>query len=228
MTEPTIETNDDKNTSLSETLQSFIQSLDGKDTTLADVQEKLGNKSFCMLLLVLAFPAALPLPAPGYATPFGLLLMTLGWQMLKGNETPWLPERIAKRTIKYSLLEFCIKNGNILFRIVEKLIRPRLTGISRSKNIKRLIGAIIILLSALMALPIPLTNTAPSFVIFILAAGLLEEDGLVLLGGLLLTPIAMAIAIAALYFAATEGMDAVEHHVKPFIKSLLGMNSSGT
>lgn len=228
MTAPVTENDNEKHSSLSDTLQNFIHSLDGKDTTLADVQEKLGNKGFCMLLLVLSFPAALPLPAPGYATPFGLLLITLGWQMLKGNEAPWLPENIAKRTIKYSLLEFCIKNGNILFRIVEKIIRPRLTGISRASGTKRLIGGVIILLAALMALPIPLTNTAPSFVIFMLAAGLLEEDGLVLLGGLLLTPIAMAIAIAALYYAWTYGMDAVEGQLKPIIKSLLGMNSSGT
>ena len=40
-----------------------------------------------------------------------------------------------------------------------------------------LIGFIVLLMSISMSMPIPLTNTAPSFVIFVLAAGILEEDG---------------------------------------------------
>ena len=86
-----------------------------------------------------------------------------------------------------------------------------------------LIGFIVLLMSISMSMPIPLTNTAPSFVIFVLAAGILEEDGLVLLGGLLLAPVAAGIAGLAVYFAWTHGLDAVEAHAKPMIKGWLGM-----
>jgi len=56
------------------------------------------------------------------------------------------------------------------------------------------------------------------------AAGILEEDGLVLLGGLLLAPIAAGIAGVAVYFAWTHGLDAVEEHAKPLIKGWLGLS----
>ena len=81
----------------------------------------------------------------------------------------------------------------------------------------------IMLLAAMMSLPIPLTNTAPSFVIFMLAAGILEEDGLFLLLGLLLAPVAAAIAGAAIYYALTYGPEAVETTLKPAIKQMLGL-----
>jgi len=54
-----------------------------------------------------------------------------------------------------------------------------------------------------------------------LAAGLLEEDGLFLIGGTLLAPIAAAISIAAIYYSFTYGVDAVESQLKPLIKSWL-------
>ena len=77
------------------------------------------------------------------------------------------------------------------------------------------------LLAMMMTLPIPLTNTAPSFVIFMLAAGILEEDGLAMLVGVLLAPVAAAIAGAAIYYALTYGPEAVEAVLKPMIKGLL-------
>ena len=79
------------------------------------------------------------------------------------------------------------------------------------------------LLALMMSMPIPLTNTAPSFVIFVLAAGLLEEDGLAMIAGLLLAPVAAAIAGLAIYWGVTYGPEAVETTLKPMIKQTLGL-----
>jgi hypothetical protein len=103
---------------------------------------------------------------------------------------------------------------------VEWLVRPRLSGLARNRVFLALVSVVIILMAGFMILPIPLTNTAPSFVIFLLAAGILEEDGLVLLGGLILAPLAAFIASMAIYYAVTLGYEAIE----PMVKSLLGMD----
>ena len=123
------------------------------------------------------------------------------------------------------MLSFAINKGQILFRAVEFFIRPRLSKVAKNRNFLRLIGFVIVLMAAMMSLPIPLTNTAPSFVIFMLAAGMLEEDGLFLLGGIVLAPLAACIALGALYFAVTYGVDAVEGQLKPLIKQLLGLEA---
>ncbi len=211
-------------TRLSQELLAFLEQLHEKDCTVQEVVELVGERGFGLLLLILALPAALPLPAPGYATPFGVLMVVLGLQMVRGRKTPWVPAFLGRRVVPYSLLRFSVKNGTFPLKVVEFLVRPRLQRLSRSRAFLAGVGVTIVLMAAFMSLPIPLTNTAPSFVIFVLAAGILEEDGLLLLGGLLLSPVAAAIAIAALYVAWTMGPEAVGTTVKPFIKGLLGMD----
>ena len=213
---------DIEHTTLSARITSFVEGLDGKDCTLGELSEAFGEKGFGMLLLLLAFPAALPIPAPGYATPFGILMIVLGSQMLRGYKTPQLPETMKKRVLKYSLLDFSLKNGASLFRVVEFFVKPRLEN--QVTKLYRIMGLIIILMAAFMTLPIPLTNTAPSFVIFVMAASLLEKDGLSLIAGIILTPVALVIAGGAIYFALTYGVEAVTETFKPMIKDFLGMS----
>lgn len=210
-------------TRLSQELLAFLDQLDGKDCTLGELAELVGERGFGLLLLILALPAALPIPAPGYATPFGVLMVVLGAQMVRGRQRPWIPEFFAKRVLAHRVVSFSIRNGRFPLRVVELIIRPRLKALSHNSTFLAGVGLTIIMMAAFMSLPIPLTNTAPSFVIFVLAAGILEEDGLLLLGGLLLAPVAAAIASAALYVAVTMGPEAVETTVKPFIKGILGM-----
>lgn len=210
-------------TALSRELQGLLESLGGEDCTVGKLMEVIGDRGFGLLLLVLALPAALPIPAPGYATPFGVLMVALGAQMLAGRDAPYVPAFAAKRTISHRMLSFSIRNGHLPLKVVELVIRPRLQALTHSRAFRAGIGGIIVLMACFMSLPIPLTNTAPSFVIFVLAAGLLEEDGLVLLGGLLLAPVAASIAGGALYIAVTLGPEAVETTLKPMIKGLLGL-----
>ncbi len=120
-------------------------------------------------------------------------------------------------------MAFSLEKGARLLRLVEFLIRPRWSRLARSRLFLSAVALIIIAMACSMTLPIPLTNTAPSFVIFLLAAGILEEDGLALVGGLVLAPVAAGISIAALYFVVTEGVEAVDTQLKPMIKEWLGL-----
>ncbi len=210
--------------SLSQTLQSFVDGLGGEDCTVGELVERIGDRGFGLLFLVLALPAALPVPAPGYATPFGILMVIGGAQIVAGRRSMWLPEGMRKRRVSHKLLAFSVKNGRVPLGVVEFLIRPRMAGLAKNRAFLSAVGVIVVLMACFMTLPVPLTNTAPSFVIFVLAAGMLEEDGLVLLAGVLLAPVAAVIACTALYFGLTLGMDAVEGTVKPMIKGWLGLS----
>jgi hypothetical protein len=204
---------------LSEELDAFLEGLGGRDSTLGALIDSISAKGFGLLLMVLALPAALPIPAPGYATPFGLLMVFLGSQMLVGKRTPWLPNALRKKRLKHSTCAFAVKNSGKVLHLVEWLVRPRLSSLARSRLFLSAVSLVIILMASFMILPIPLTNTAPSFVIFMLAAGMLEEDGLVLLGGLILAPLAAFIAGMAIYYAVTLGFE----HIEPMVKDLLGL-----
>jgi hypothetical protein len=210
-------------TRLSVELQDFVDGLEADETTVGEVLDRIADRGFGLILLILSLPAALPLPAPGYATPFGLMILVLAFQMVRGRTTPWFPARVRSKVISKAKLAWTVKNAGLPLRFVEWIIRPRLVRLARNRVFLAFVGVVVGLMACSMTLPIPLTNTAPSFVIFVLAAGILEEDGLVLLGGVLLAPVAAGISVVALYFALTYGLEAVEEHAKPLIKSWLGM-----
>ncbi len=209
--------------SLSQDLRAFVDELGGEDVDMGTLVDTIGDRGFGLLLLVLALPAALPLPAPGYASPFGVIILMLGTQLLRGRQSPWLPERVRRRRVSWKLLDFSVRNGRFPFAVVEFFVRPRLGALAKNRFFLALVAITILLMAASMCVPMPLTNTAPSFVIFLLAAGMVEEDGLLLAVGLLLAPIAAGIAGYALYVGITLGPDAVERTVKPALRGLLGV-----
>ena len=205
---------------LSAELHQILTDLDGQDTTLGTIVDSIGERGFGLLLLVLALPAALPIPAPGYATPFGILMAGLGVQMILGRHHPKLPQAARRRTISYKNFQRTVRGAGLPLKVAEFLIRPRLARLARARSVHRVVGVIVVIMSCFMALPIPLTNTAPSFVIFLLAASMLEEDGLLLLAGALAAPVAGGIAVLALYFAWTQGPGALEGGVHGLLEQL--------
>lgn len=207
---------------LSTQLQDLLDGLDGQDTTLGAISDAIGERGFGLLLMLLALPAALPVPAPGYATPFGLLMIGLGFQMLRGRHQPILPAAARRRTIRYKTFALTVRSAGFPLRVAEFLVRPRLGILARNRAMVALVGAVIMFLACFMVLPIPLTNTAPSFAIFLLACGLLEKDGLLLLGGLLAAPVAAGIAVLALYFGWKYGLGALEGGLRPLLERLTG------
>jgi hypothetical protein len=65
---------------------------------------------------------------------------------------------------------------------------------------KRLVGAVIVLLSAtLVFIPIPLSNVIPALVIALVSLAYLEEDGLLLSIALLAAVIVLMVATAAVW-----------------------------
>jgi hypothetical protein len=65
--------------------------LDEHSDTLGELRTALWDRGFGLSMLLLSLPSALPVPAPGYSTPFGIALVGLAAQMMMGRPTPWLP-----------------------------------------------------------------------------------------------------------------------------------------
>ena len=151
-----------------------------KKLSLNGILQQFPEHGYGFLLAILSLPSALPVPAPGYSTPFGLALAALGWQILTGRKQPWLPNFIGKRRIHIRKDGKFLKLGIKFIGFFEKIIKPRFPLLCKHT---RLYGSLILLCGLCMCLPIPLTNTIPSFGIFLLALGFLESDGLFLLLG---------------------------------------------
>ena len=158
--------------------------------TLRTLTERLGDRTFGMLLVLVAILSAVPV----VSMIAGALVALLGLQMAAGMTRAWLPRSILDRqlpgeTVRVALLAFEPK-----VRAAERLVRPR-WQFTEAPIVDRINGLIIALLGIIIALPIPLTNIGPAFVVIFMGIGLMERDGLVQLSAVVL---ALA-ATAAIY-----------------------------
>lgn len=171
------------------------------DLTLKQLLDRIGEKGFGLFLLCLSLPSALPIPAPGYSTPFGILILLLAWQLIVGKQDIHLPERFGKLRLSPKLRGRMVSALDAVLGRLERFIRPR-QGWVGSQGGRRLLGSLITVMALLMILPIPLTNTAPAGVIFLIALGLTEEDGLVCLFGAIIGAFAVLLYGGVIYLFA--------------------------
>lgn len=216
--------------SLKEALSRFSELKESRSYQLKELLEAIDEKGFGLLLILLSLPSALPVPAAGYSTPFGLIILTLGVQMLRGKHMPWLPEKAQKITLPHQFFQKMIAAATKFLGFIEHLIRPRLQWICAPTG-RRLLALLVILMALLMCMPIPGTNTFPAFVIFLIGVCLSEEDGLLALAALVAGALAMLIYVGAIYFLVTffqeYGWDAIDvfiDRIKEFVKGFLGLD----
>lgn len=200
----------DDRESLSHCLNRLLSSLDNADgITLNDVFSQVGDKGFGVLLVVLAIPSALPVPAAGYSTPFGILIAILSLQMIFGRSTLWLPSRAKKIKLKRELFRKIVHSANLFFSRFEHLIKPRLRWIGSGLGLP-ILGLLVLIMACLMILPIPLTNTAPAMVIFVVGVGLSEDDGVFAGVACVLGLLAVLLYAYIIYLALTRGVEGME------------------
>lgn len=164
----------------------FFEEERPEKVTLADILLLAGERIFGFLLVILSLPSALPVPAPGYSTPFGVLIVLLAVQLVAGAKTPWLPAKMLNHQIQLSTVQGFLKAGLPWLRRIEAIARPRISYICTTLPGRVTIGVAIALMAISMMIPIPGTNTLPAMGIFVTAFGLSEDDGAISLGGLVL------------------------------------------
>ena len=167
--------------------------------TLANILSLAGERVFGFLFVILSLPSALPIPAPGYSIPFGVLMLLLAMQMIFGAKRPWLPRRMLTGSIKLERAQSIVRAGIPWLKKIEAVTNPRLSYICTSLLGRVFIGVAIALMSISMMIPIPGTNTLPAIGIFITAFGLQEEDGMISLGGLFVCLLGGVVSLGILY-----------------------------
>ena len=156
--------------------------LDGDQQQTLDfdhLMHGLGRRAFGMLLFMATLPAFIPIPIGGALS--GPLVVLLAVQLVIGRRRPWLPRFIARRGPKrQTLARFERIVGPWLLRL-ERLVRPRLSGMFDHRLASALTGLLLVLLGLLLSLPIPFTNYLLGGLILLFALALLERDGLMML-----------------------------------------------
>ncbi|NER81869.1 MAG: exopolysaccharide biosynthesis protein [Leptolyngbya sp. SIO1D8] len=185
----------------------FFDESRAKRVTLADILNLSGERTFGFLFVLLALPSALPVPAPGYSIPFGVLLLLIAGQLVIGLRRPWLPRRLLRWGFDLETVQKMAKAATPWLQRIEMLSRPRLTPICTSYPGRFLMGLAIAVMSVSMMIPIPGTNTLPAIGIFVIGFGLLDDDGAISLAGLTLCILAGSLS-GVILFAGVKGTSA--------------------
>ncbi len=196
---------------LSEELRDYFFSQEkGETVSLREILEIAGERLFGFLFVILSLPSALPLPAPGYSTPFGLLIFLLAIQFMAGATIPWLPNRMLSGRMKTDTARKFVELALPWLRRLETVTKPRLIYICTGWGMRVIIGVAIALMAISMMIPIPGTNTAPAMGIFVTAFGLQEDDGFIVLAGLTICLLAGIVSTSIIIATVWGGMSIVD------------------
>lgn len=160
------------------------------DVSLRDLTERLGDRTFGMLLMLVAIFSIVPL----VSLIAGLLVASLGVQMALGMRHPWIPERILDRRLPASHVRNALLTFAPRVRSMERFIRPR-WQFSEAPIVDRINGIVITLLGCIIMLPLPFTNLPPAFIVIVMGVGLMERDGLIQASAALIGVIAITLVV---------------------------------
>ena len=161
--------------------------------TLAWVIARLRDRSFGILLFLLALLGFLP----GASLIVSLLLLWPAVQMMMARSAPAFPRRIMQRRVSMARLAWLVRHLSPVLRWLEPLVRPRWQ--TPFEATKRVVGAMVFLLSVTAASPIPFGQVVPFLAIMLIAFAYLEEDGMLLCVGLVAGLASLAVSAAAMW-----------------------------
>ncbi|MDJ0745648.1 MAG: exopolysaccharide biosynthesis protein [Xenococcaceae cyanobacterium MO_167.B27] len=196
----------------------FFEETREAKVTLGEVLALAGERTFGFLFVIIALPSALPIPAPGYSIPFGIVLFLLAIQLMLGRQRPLLPEKMLKGSMKLEIAQSFVKKGIPWLRRIEALTKPRYSSICTSLPGRIIIGIAIALMSISMMIPIPGTNTLPAMGIFITGFGLAEDDGVISLAGLVVSALGVVLStsiIIAVIWGGSSLVDVIKDSLVP-------------
>lgn len=169
---------------IADRLDRLVAEAQGDDVSLDWILAQLHERAFGLFLLILALPCCIPF-LYGIPQIVALPLMFVSVQILLGRRVPWLPGRLGARRVSTGGLRKLATRAGPWLRRIGAVSRPRLAALTRPP-VERIVGLLLVLFSASILVPLPGTNTVPGFAVVLVAMGLLQRDGvLVILGSII-------------------------------------------
>jgi len=191
----------------SEVLRDLAERGAGDRITFGEIVIELRHRALGFTLLIFALPCCLPMP-PGIPTVCGVALVIIALNLITARRRLWLPRAVAAKSVSRADLKRMVERVAPYLERLEKICKPRLPIVTDSVG-KILIGLVIFGLGVIMILPIPFVgNMPPGFAASLIAIGMTERDGLLVLIG----AVASVAAIAVASFATEAAVSAAIHY----------------
>ncbi|WP_085424062.1 exopolysaccharide biosynthesis protein [Xaviernesmea oryzae] len=200
----------DTSASLGETLRQLIDGIKGQSVTLRELMDAVGEQGLLLVCAVASLPFLIPVSIPGVSTVFGAAIILISLAIM-ANRLPWLPKKILDRKLDTTKLVPALEKGvNIVSRL-DRFLKPRLSALTTGRLVNRMNGLAIAVAGVLLMFPlglVPFSNTLPGIAILLLSTGMIQRDGLIVLGGYVFNVITVIYfgVLAYVAFSAGQGL----------------------
>lgn len=179
----------------SERLQNWLNS--DRPKTLDGLSQEFETKSFAILILILMFIPALPLPTGGISHLFEVIAALLALEIVAGRKSVWLPERWRQKHLGKVMEHKILPQIVSRVRWFERHSSQRGWRLAGWPPLSRVLGLVIIIFTAtaFAAPPFSGLDTLPAMGVVLICLGLILEDLRFLLLGLLIGGLGVAIVI---------------------------------
>jgi hypothetical protein len=178
--------NKEVNIPIREKLEKIIAEMPKDNLTLEEIRSLLGSDGMLLLVILLTVVFLIPVSIPGVSTIFGGTILLIGVSILFGWDL-WLPKKFLAKELPASSLKKAFHKGLKWLIKLEKISKPhRAIWITTGKGAHIINGLSIILAAILLMAPfgfIPFSNTFPAIALLFYALGLLQKDGISIIGG---------------------------------------------
>jgi hypothetical protein len=195
----------------SELLIQLVRQGTTHEMSVGELIDGMGDRAFALIFLLLALPTAIPGP-PGLPVVFGIPLMIVTAQLWLGRSHPWLPPILRRRRFSRPALLGMLERARPQLARLEAVCRPRLPRLSDHKG-ERWIGAFFCFCTLFLVnpIPVPFSHLPLAIGLVILALGLVERDGIVIIGGLIASVAGIVINVSLVGSAVVLGTRLFHH-----------------
>ena len=167
--------------------QSLAQILEnhpgGQAVTLNDLLRSTEGRGLYLVIILLSLPFIGPVSVPGVSVPFGGVIALLAFRLALGRP-PHIPKKFGDRPLPKGLKKIILGGGVRFLRFIEKGVKPRRTEwmgwrLAHAGNALLITAMAVLLMLPFPPIP-PFTNALPTYAIILLAASMMEEDGVMI------------------------------------------------
>lgn len=169
-----------------------LASQEGERLTVGDIVAVLRDRAFALLVVLLGLPNCLPMPPP-IPLICGLLLLLVAVQIAAGMSAPWLPQMLLGRSIALSDVRRAVTRAVPILQRLERWSRPRVSVFETALGMRGM-GIALLALALALIVAAPIVGQIPlGLAVCLVGLGLVERDGLVVIGGLVIGLFGVAI-----------------------------------
>jgi hypothetical protein len=177
------------------------------EKTLGGLVEAFGEKSFAILFVLLLGVPALPVPTGGATHVFEIIAALIALELIAGRREVWLPARWQRLSLGGDRQRRFLASLMRFIRRLERISRRRFAFVFHHRLSDIVFGVLVIGGSAAAFFAPPFTglDTLPALGVVLISLGMLLEDALIALAGVIVGVVGVALELV-LGAAAVHGI----------------------